>query len=346
MANGFLLLRNYRIPKTDDVPIVKEFIIPVDSDKLEIAFLPSEKSKFGFVNAIEVISAPKDLIEDVAQLVDLGKNEQIKGLLKNGFETVHRLNVGGFKVTPFNDSLGRTWVTDDGYLNHGDGSETMEKVYFGGRIKYQMGGASREVGPDNVYNTARLIKSSDNVVPNVNLTWVFQVERGYRYMLRLHFCDIASPATGMLYFNVYVNGIVAFENLDLSSITNRLLASPFYADIAVDDTSSGVLVVSLGPSNRSLPREVDAILNGIELWKMNNSMGSFAGEFCAGYVWRTWRRGHIGVLLPLVAAVFLLVTASVLVQRRRTDSLAWSRLPVDVSEANWKVANQFPSTKA
>lgn len=42
---------------------------------------------FGFV-AIEVISAPKDLIADVAQYVSFDKNEQIHGLLKNGFETV------------------------------------------------------------------------------------------------------------------------------------------------------------------------------------------------------------------------------------------------------------------
>ncbi|KAK6162287.1 hypothetical protein DH2020_002128 [Rehmannia glutinosa] len=343
VVNGFLLLRNYRIPKSDNFPVIKEFVIPVVSDELEITFIPSEKSKFGFVNAIEVISAPQDLIADVAQFVDFEKNERINGLLKNGFETVRRVNVGGFKVTPFNDSLWRTWLTDDEYLISGDSSQ---KIHFGGRIKYQMGGVSREVGPDNVYNTARVIKSSDNSIPNVNMTWSFEVEKGYRYMVRMHFCDIASVATGMLYFNVYVNGNLAYENLDLSDITNRLLASPFYADFVVDSQSSKYLVVSVGPSNMSLPRAVDAILNGIEIWKFNNSMGSFNGEVCANFVWRSWRKGHTGVLLPLVAAIFLLLSASMFLRRRRNSSVAWSRLPLDVSEANLKYGNQFSSIKA
>lgn len=332
LANGFLLLRNFRIPKSDNFPVIKEFVIPVVSEELEITLIPSDKSKFGFVNAIEVISAPLDLIADVAQLVDFGKNERINGLLKSGFETLHRLNVGGFKVTPFNDTLWRTWVTDDDYLRSSHGSK---KIHFGGRIEYQMGGASREVGPDNVYNTARAIKSSDDSVPNVNMTWSFEVVKGYRYMVRMHFCDIASVASGMIYFNVYVNGNLAYNNLDLSYITNRLLASPFYTDFVVDGDSTGNLLVTVGPSNMSLPQAVDSILNGMELWKLNNSMGSFDGEVCADYAWKSWRRGHMGVFLSLIAAIMLL-SASVFLQRRNRGSVAWSHLPVDISEANLK----------
>lgn len=318
-------------------------MIPVVSDELKITFIPSDKSNFGFVNAIEVISAPQDLIVDVAQLVNSEKSERINGLLRNGFETLHRLNVGGFKVTPFNDSLWRTWLTDDGHLVSSDGTE---EIHFGGRIKYRTGGASREVGPDNVYNTARLIKSSDDTIPNVNLTWSFEVVKGYTYMVRLHFCDIASVATWMLNFNVYVNGNLAYQMLDLSDITNGMLASPFYADFVVDGESSGNLVVSVGPSSMSKPRAVDAILNGIEIWKLNNSMGSFDGEVCTDFVWRSWRRGHMDVLLPVVAGIFLLLSVSMFLQRRRSSFVGWSRLPVDVSETDLKCSNQLPSLKA
>lgn len=318
-------------------------MIPVVSDELKITFIPSDKSNFGFVNAIEVISAPQDLIADVAQLVNSEKSERINGLLRNGFETLHRLNVGGFKVTPFNDSLWRTWLTDDGHLVSSDGTE---EIHFGGRIKYRTGGASREVGPDNVYNTARLIKSSDDTIPNVNLTWSFEVVKGYTYMVRLHFCDIASVATWMLNFNVYVNGNLAYQMLDLSDITNGMLASPFYADFVVDGESSGNLVVSVGPSSMSKPRAVDAILNGIEIWKLNNTMGSFDGEVCTDFVWRSWRRGHMDVLLPVVAGIFLLLSVSMFLQRRRSSFVGWSRLPVDVSETDLKCSNQLPSLKA
>ncbi|KAL3622151.1 hypothetical protein CASFOL_033562 [Castilleja foliolosa] len=348
VANGFLLLRNYRIPKPYNFPIVKEFTIPIAAAELKITFIPSNKSKFGFVSAIEVISAPQDLIADVAQLVDFEKNERVDGLLRSGFETVHRVNVGGFKVTPFNDSLWRTWVTDDEYLMSSDGSQ---KTHFGGRIKYRPGGATREVGPDNVYNTARVIKGSGNSIPNSNMTWSFEVENGYKYMVRMHFCDIASIATGMLYFNVYVNGNLAYENLDLSDVTNWLLASPFYADFIVGSENLGKLVVSVGPSNMSLPHGIDAILNGIEIWKLNNSLGSFNGEVCADFVRMSWRKGHTAVLIPLVAVIFLFLSVSVFIHWRRNNnrnnsSVGWSRLPVDVSEVDLKCGARMSSVKA
>ena len=55
-----------------------------------------------------------------------------------------------------------------------------------------MGGASREVGPDNVYDTARVIKSRNASIPDANITWEFPVIGGFKYLVRLHFCDIAS----------------------------------------------------------------------------------------------------------------------------------------------------------
>ncbi|XP_049402939.1 probable receptor-like protein kinase At5g24010 [Solanum stenotomum] len=345
LANGFVLFNSLSVEMGKGFEIVKDYVIGVDSDVLVITFVPSEKSNFAFVNAIEVISAPNDLIADVAQHVSFDKNEQIHGLLKNGFETMYRVNVGGWKVTPFNDSLWRTWVTDDEYLKSDDGSS---KVHFGGRINYQEGGASREVGPDNVYNTARVIRSSGNSIPELKMTWTFPVTKGYKYLVRMHFCDIASIARGMLFFNVYLNNNLAYKNLDLTEVTNRLLASPFYADFVVDGDSSGVLTLSVGPSNMSLPHAVDAILNGVEIMKINNSVGSFDGKICAHAVLKSWKRGNGNVLYPMLAAVFMLLMAFVIMHRRRTgvtDSVAWWRLPTEIPEVNLKYGNQLSSNK-
>ncbi|CAN4111552.1 unnamed protein product [Withania somnifera] len=345
LANGFVLFNSLSVEIGEDFEVVKDYVIVVDSDVLVITFVPTENSNFAFVNAMEVISAPNDLIADVAQYVSCDKKEQIHGLLKNGYETMYRVNVGGWKVTPFNDSLWRTWVTDDEYLKSDD---TFSKVHFGGRINYQEGGASREVGPDNVYNTARVIRSSGNSVPELNMTWTFRVIGGYKYLVRMHFCDIASIARGMLFFNVYVNNNLAYENLDLTEVTNRLLASPFYADFVVDGDSSGVLTLSVGPSNMSLPRAIDAILNGVEIMKVNNSVGSFDGEICAHAVLKSWKRGNANILYPMLAAVFLLLIAFVIMHRRRTgvtDSVAWWRLPTEIPEVKLKYGNQLSSNK-
>lgn len=343
LANGLLLLHNFSIGTFSQTPRVHDYMVWIDNDELVITFTPSKKSKFAFINAIEVVSAPKDLVSDVATLVsNSNKIEKIDGLIKYALETVYRVNVGGPKVTPFNDSLWRTWVPDDEFLKSSYGSKT---VHFGGRIKYHMGGASREVGPDNVYNSARVIRSSKDLIPKANISWEFPVTEGYKYLLRLHFCDIASASLGMIYFNVYINGNLAYENVDLSETTNWVLASPVYADFVVDGRKGlDVLSVSVGPSNSSMVNGVDGILNGVEIMKMNNSMGSLDGEICAGSISMGWQRGggsSIGAMIPLVAVLCLLVIASLMMHKqwdRIKDSVAWTPLPiaeVDLKSGGW-----------
>ncbi|KDP28591.1 hypothetical protein JCGZ_14362 [Jatropha curcas] len=345
LVNGYVVLNNFTLANVVS-PIVKEYLMSVDSGKLVITIMPATRDEFGLVNAIEVISAPKDLIADMAILVNGNETEMFNGLTKQALETLHRINVGGPKITPFNDTLWRTWIPDDGFFKS---SELSSRIYFSGRIRYQNGGASREVGPDFVYNTARVITSTNASIPNVTMTWEFPVTEGYQYLVRLHFCDIASMSLGLLYFNVYINGHLSYENLDLSS-TTYMLASPFYADFVVDSDSYGVLRVGIGPSNMSMAHTVDGLLNGVEIMKVNNSMGSLDGRMRAEKVLRSWPRENVGVLFPLVAVVCLSLSI-VLVMHRRTvakrDPVAWSKLPIDVLEDEAKhSSNLYLSGKA
>ncbi|EOX95897.1 Fringe-related protein, putative [Theobroma cacao] len=339
LVNGLVALTNFSGGNLVG-PKVMEYLLCIHSEKLEITFVPAKRSKFAFVNAIEVISAPQDLILETAQSVNGDKVKPFEGLNQQAFEVVHRVTVGGAKVTPFNDTLWRTWVPDDEYMKSTEGST---RVYFAGRIKYQAGGASREVGPDNVYNSARLIQSKNASIPNMNLTWEFPVIEGYKYLVRMHFCDIASISLGLLFFNVYVNGHLAYKDFDPSAVTNYLLASPIYADFVVDADHSGVVSVSVGPSSNSMAYAVDAILNGVEIMKMNNSVGSLDGELPAESVLKCWPRRSAGILLSLIALVCLLLSLSAIIHRRNTnkvDSVPWSKLPVDVPEISPKQGKQ------
>lgn len=338
LIDEFVALSNFSTGNSFS-PMIKEYLISINSDKLVIRFLPSETSKFAFVNAIEVISAPKDLVPETAQFVNPEKVENFDGLKNQALEVVYRVNVGGPKVTPFNDTLWRTWLPDDEHLESSFGSE---RVYFGGRIKYQTGGASREIGPDNVYKTARLIHSRNSSIPSLNITWGFSVTKGFKYLVRMHFCDIASISLELLFFNVYVNGNLAYKDLDLSEVTGWMLASPYYADFVVDQSYSDVLSVSVGPSNNSMAYAIDGILNGVEIMKLNNSMGSLDGSNCAGFVLGRWPQQGSGILIPLIAAALLVLSLSIVLRRRFTfwgqesAVVAWSKLPVDVSEINAK----------
>lgn len=338
LVNGYVLLHDFSGGNVENF-VVKDYVVWVDDDEVVVSFVPARKKSVGYVSGIEVISAPKDLMGDVGRLVSSEGVEEVKGLMKNSFENVYRVNVGGYKVTPFNDSLWRTWVTDDEFLKVKDGSM---KVHFGGRIKYRMGGVSREVGPDNVYNTARVIASESDSVSRSNITLVFSVIGGYKYLIRMHFCDIASISIGMLYFNVYVNGNLAYENLDLSLITNYMLASPFYADFVVDGDSSGVITLSVGPSSMSMPHAVDAILNGVEIMKINNSFGSLDGPVSAKSIMKCRSSIDVSVWASVIAAMVLFLVAPVVVQKRRNAvkrTVAWSPLPVE--EVNLKHDHQI-----
>ncbi|KAK7340288.1 hypothetical protein VNO77_20990 [Canavalia gladiata] len=341
LVDGYVVLSNFSrlVTGAEGNPRIVEYLIWVDTEKVVIVFVPNKDSKLAFVNAIEVISAPKDLVPDTSLYVSSEKVENFDGLNKQALEVVYRVTVGGPKVTPFNDSLWRTWVPDDEFFKS---SAVSEKLYFGGRIKYHAGGASREVGPDNVYNSARLIRSKNDSVPNVNMTWVFPIVGGYKYLVRLHFCDIASISLSLLYFNVYINGYLAYQDLDVSYVTNSL-AAPFYADFVVDgDSSVGALSVSIGPSKNSIPHVIDGILNGVEVMKLNNSHYSLDGEVCADFVMKSWSTRNTGVLFTLVAAVCIVLSLSIVIRRKligSRESVSWSRLPVNLSDDNVKLGN-------
>uniref|UniRef100_A0A0A8Y283 Malectin-like domain-containing protein n=1 Tax=Arundo donax TaxID=35708 RepID=A0A0A8Y283_ARUDO len=267
-ARGLLLLHNF----TASSPVVMEFILLVDSDVLVLTFVP-EAGSTAFVNAIELVSAPEELVGDIGTLVTSGDAAQIDGLSSQVFETLYRINVAGRKVTPFNDTLWRTWVNDGAFLVD-TGAHDYMVWSFSGRIAYPKDSKlmTREVAPDNVYNSARSVK------PGRNVTWGFAVPAGSRYLVRMHFCDTVSKVLYELYFNIYVNGYLAVKDFDLSSATG-FLAYPYYIDFVVDVKDEGMLKLAIGGSKNSRSDEVSGILNALEIMRMNKTSGGMDGDF-------------------------------------------------------------------
>ncbi|KAL8192733.1 hypothetical protein R6Q57_027181 [Mikania cordata] len=287
-VNGVLILTNFRV----DYTLVSEFILMVDKTHLDITFDPLGNTGFAFVTAIEVFSAPVDLIVDGgAKSISVDGIQEFKNLSSQILETVHRINVGGSKLTPFNDTLWRNWVPDEDFLSIKSSAKTITTTQT---PNYQKGGSSKEVAPDNVYMTAQEM-NWENVTVNYmfNLTWRFPVDShgGVRHFIRLHFCDFVSLSLNQLYFNVYINGLLAYKDLDLSLLSFHELASPFYADFIVDSGKSGVLEISVGPSDLSTSLRKNAILNGVEIMKIVNPEGQ---KFSP-------KKNHIWVLISLIA---------------------------------------------
>lgn len=254
--------------------VVREFSVNVAGGKLVIAFTPT--GKLAFVNAIEVVSQPDDLIADTAQVV--GPLSQYTGLSTQALETIHRINMGSPKITPKNDTLWRTWLPDQSFQI--DSAFAVHRVVPPSTLHYMAGFATRVTAPDAVYATAtELNKALMNSTMNLqfNMTWRFDAPAGSGYLLRFHFCDIVSKAANTMAFNVYVGGWRVLADYDISEYTFNTLAVPVYKDFVLGaKDATGVITVSIGPSTvgNALP---DGYLNGLEIMRMVGSTGSGAG---------------------------------------------------------------------
>ncbi|GMJ12743.1 PIRITHIOUS1, Buddhas Paper Seal 1 [Hibiscus trionum] len=271
-ANRYALLHNFKI-NNDSVPVLKEYLLNMNDPTLTLKFEPM-KNSFAFINAIEVVSVPDSLLTDEG--TSLYPVNKFSGLTKHGYQVVYRVNMGGPLITSNNDTLGRTWIPDVDYLE--EKNSAKEASTSVNSIIYTT--VTPSIAPATVYST--LTEMSD-ISTAANVSWKFNVDKSFDYLLRLHFCDIVSKSINELYFNVYVNGKMAISGLDLSALAGYRLAVPYYKDIVVNSSLfSDGLKVQIGPTNQDSGKS-NAILNGLEVMKMSNSAGSLDGEFGAEY---------------------------------------------------------------
>ncbi|XP_073002328.1 probable receptor-like protein kinase At5g24010 [Typha latifolia] len=279
-SNSFVLLSDFSVTNTNS-PTIKEFFLWVDSSSLEVKFSPSYPSSSAFVNAIELFTAPTELLSNSKPL-RVNLSESFSQLAHQALETVHRVNVGGGEITPANDSLWRTWLLDSGFLY----SKHQSLANFTSQpINYNS--VTREIAPDFVYDAARTMNIDalalkSNPLINFNVTWTFPVTPGYKYLIRMHFCDFISPTftsvvNQELKFNVYIQDFTAYQDLDPQTFTSQL-AEAFYVDFIIDAQTYNRINVSISRSLQSNAVK-NAILNGLEIMKVNNSFGSLNGTF-------------------------------------------------------------------
>lgn len=306
-TQNHVLISNFS-PKAGSA--MKEFSENVTSDTLVITFAPSSDS-FAFLNALEVVSVPNELISDDA--ITITPSGKFKGLVTQALETVARVNMGGPTVTSENDTLWRTWLPDQNFLVANNLATNVSKI---GAVIYAKGGPTKLIAPASVYGTATKMNSDANPQYNFNVTWEFDVDPGFQYLVRYHFCDIVSISLNQLYFNVYLDSYLVYEELDLSTLAFNILGAPYYLDVVTGTRVGSKLRVSIGPS--SIHTEYpDAILNGLEIMKMNSSMGSLSGSVIVS---NPSSKKNVAVVIGASVGVFAaLILAGVffLVYRRR-----------------------------
>ncbi|KAI9194596.1 hypothetical protein LWI28_007442 [Acer negundo] len=280
-ANGFTLLNNFSASITaqalTQAYIIREFsIAPSQSGDLSITFSPSTQRKgaYAFANGIEVISMPD--IFNAASLV--GFSDQFVDVQSSSLQTMLRLNVGGQYVPPNKDSgLTRTWYDDSPYL-FGAAFGVTSQVDNITKIEYT-GDVKEDIAPLNVYSTARSMGPDAKINENYNLTWVFQVDANFTYVVRFHFCEYVMTKINQRVFDIFVNNQTAQQSADVIAWAGSS-GLPVYKDYAIyasDRDGDDELWVALHPSVSMRPEYYDSILNGLEIFKLNDTTGNLAG---------------------------------------------------------------------
>jgi serine/threonine protein kinase len=280
-ANQFQLLESFHPAtySTDALPLVfREYSLNVTTSTLVVTFSPeSEKSSsYGFVNAVEVASMPVDVVASSALSLTQPGTVVSWGSDVTAVEMLYHVNVGGGVVLPQNDSAGmwRAWQQDDGFLV--TAAEGKADSIPDAAITYPPP-LQEYVAPPAVYQSARTMGISNTVNAVFNLSWAFPVAVGFTYLLRLHFCELLLNTVGQRVFNVYVNNQTADSSIDVIALTGQAdfaMYRDFLVPMAADSPN---LWLQIGPAPSSTSTLRDAILNGVEIWKLNSTSGSLAG---------------------------------------------------------------------
>lgn len=278
-ANSYTLLHNFSSWQTANVLnmafLLYEYSVNVTSDKLNITFSPENPSSYAFVNGIEVESMP-NLFDIAPSVVGLGIDQTFPIGSSYVLQTMNRLNVGGQNIGPSGDSnLSRTWYDDTPYLysaaNGVTSSNDTEVQYTANDPDY--------TAPQAVYQSFRSMTPNSDLNVNFNLTWMLRADANYTYLVRLHFCEWIYTRPNQRVFNIYVNNQTAVLDFDVigTGVTPGTAMYVDYVSTLPAQSGDSYFWVALHPDSSTRPQYYNSLLNGLELFKINDSSGNLAG---------------------------------------------------------------------
>ncbi|KDP27270.1 hypothetical protein JCGZ_19969 [Jatropha curcas] len=268
----FTLLKNFSASlysSNGQETFFKEFCLHVgENQQLNLTFSPSFNS-YAFINGIEILSMPANLYHtppEIKGLQFIGEREKFYVGNDTALENIYRLNVGASTVPSTSDTgMYRLWDVDTIFSN----DRGLVDDGLGLSLNYSR--IPAYIAPVDVYLTDRGMRIGDT-----NLTWILPVDRGFKYLVRLHFCEFNEDVEiNMRRFNVYVDNQTANLGFDVIESSGGVL-TPIYNDyIFATGKEKGevaddyILLITLRPNSSSM--SADSFLNGLEVFKSNDS---------------------------------------------------------------------------
>ncbi|KAG6494702.1 hypothetical protein ZIOFF_042463 [Zingiber officinale] len=263
LANDLKLLSKFNAPgeigwknarsNSNASSLLKEYSLCVNLTQLRIEFVP-ELGSFAFVNALELIPAVDELLFPSS----------------SGIETMYRLNVGGREIKPSEDgALWRKWNSDEQFMfsvNAAYNISNTSTVTYSSPIN-----DTAVFAPLLVYETARTMTDNQVVERRFNVSWRFDVDPNFDYLIRLHFSELVYDKPNQRIFRIYINNKTAAENFDVfvrAGGKNKAYHQDYVEAISPKVDS---LWVQLGPNSLSSGSGADALLNGVEIFKLSRN---------------------------------------------------------------------------
>ncbi|XP_047313133.1 receptor-like protein kinase FERONIA [Impatiens glandulifera] len=286
-AAGHTLLANFSVflsSPANSPSFVKEFVVHVEnSQTLQLTFTPtSSVDSYAFINGIEIVSMPDNLYFNSPNTTLVGGQNTTTFIVdtSTALETLYRINVGGQSIDVQNDTgMFRKWDNDIQYQGNLMGKEP----YLNFTVLYN-NRTPAYTAPGYVYTTQLSMGPSQNNL-QFNISWIFSVDSGFSYLLRLHFCEIIIQIDGnnQRVFTVFLGDQIADKSVDVFRRAGGR-DIPIFSDyvVSVPVGNDGIptkhyLSLSLCPNIDSRPRYIDTLLSGVEILKLNKSDGSLAG---------------------------------------------------------------------
>nr|QDW65450.1 malectin-like kinase 4DS-1 [Aegilops tauschii subsp. strangulata] len=286
-AENLVLLNGFNASQTvqaiNYAYLVREFSLNVSSGSLDLTFSPSTflNGSYAFINGIEIVLTPNIFTTATTTFVygDYIAPQYFTFAADTGFQTMYRLNVGGQAISPKDDTgFYRSWDDDFPYI-YGAGYGVTYSKDPNVTIMYTPA-VPNYTAPLDVYGTARSMGPDPQVNLNYNLTWILPIDAGFTYLLRLHFCEIQSTFTmvNQRTFNIYVNNQTVEEGMDVISLSGGTGITTYREYFIMASGFGQVdMWIALYPDISTKPQYCDAILNGLEVFKLQDYNQNLAG---------------------------------------------------------------------